>query len=228
MQPSQLHVLPLVLLLSAHCMQTLGCNLCLDGSTITKPDYFIGITDPFAINTCKDLSDALFFFNEDAPECRDARQLSSICGCPVAENVCSICEGLQNIPKPQQVLDGLVDIGLVTNGVTYNCALVESVIHNYATGQAECLELPFDNLRRYCGCPNEDEEESNECTFCPGGEIVPDQSGVDTFINFSNEEIVSCETAKTLAAQTEKGTEVCNQIQRVSTVCGCPVPENAC
>ena len=88
------------------------------------------------------------------------------------------------------------------------------------------MELPFDDLRRYCGCPNE--EESNECTICPGGEIVLDQSGVNTFINVGSDDRVSCEKAQTLAAQTEKGTDICNQIQSISTVYGCPVPDNAC
>ena len=103
-------------------------------------------------------------------------------------------------------------------------------MQRYDTGQAECLELPFDDLRLYCGCPNTmDEEESHECTFCPGGEIVTPQSGVDAFIIIgTNEDKVSCEEAKTLTAKTEKGSEACSQIQRVGTMCGCPVPENAC
>ena len=232
MRPTQLHVLPLVLLLASF-KSTLGlCNLCSDGSTITKPDYFIGVTTPFVLNTCKDLSNALLFFDEDLPECRAARALSAVCGCPVAENACSICEGSQNITRPQQVLDGLVNTpasGIaLAFGIEITCALAESAMQLYDTNQAECLEQPFDDLRRYCGCPNEEGEESNECILCPGGEIVPDQYGVDTFINIGNDNKVSCKKAKTLAAQTEKGTEVCNQIQRVSTVCGCTVPGDAC
>jgi hypothetical protein len=238
MRPSQLHVLPLVILLvtfnSAQC--TPVCTLCSDGSTTTKPDYFIGLTNPVLTNTCQDLSDTVLFFYKDALECQATRGYSALCGCPVAENACSICKGSQNITRPQQLLDGLVDLGdnipanglALTFGNPLTCAFTESVMQLYEAEQTECLELPFDDLHRYCGCPNEDEEESNECTLCPGGEIVPHQSGVDTFINLSNQEIVSCEKAKTLAAQTEKGSEVCNQIQRVSTVCGCPVPENAC
>ena len=91
-----------------------------------------------------------------------------------------------------------------------------------------CLEQTFDDLRRYCVGPSEDGEESNECTLCPGGEIVPPQSGVDMFINIRNEDsIIACEEANTLVTETEKDTEICNQIQRVSTQCGCSVPENA-
>ena len=90
----------------------------------------------------------------------------------------------------------------------------------YDTEQAECLEQPFDGLHRYYGCPSKNEDESNECTLCPGGEIVSIQLGVDMFINTGNP-IITCEEAKTLATETEKGTEVCNKIQRVSTLCGC-------
>jgi len=205
----------------------------LDGSTITKPDYFVGLTIPYVFNTCKELSNALLFVTDDFEGCRNARALSALCGCPVAENACSICKGSQNITKPQQLLEGLVDFpndyfDFLSYGLEVTCAFAESEMQRYDTEQAECLEQPFDDLRRYCGCPSEDGEESNECTLCPGGQIVPDQSGVDMFINTGNEDRVSCEKAKSLAAKTENGTEVCNQIQRGSTVCGCPIPENAC
>jgi hypothetical protein len=239
MLPSQLHVLPLVLLLSTfkgtHCF--LSCSLCSDGSIVTKPDYFLGWTIPVVVNTCKDLSDILLFFDADSDEYRGITSYSAICGCPVAENACSICEGSQNITKPKQVLDGLVDFTLVNcldfdllsaNGIAFTCAFAESHMQRFQTGQAECLELPFDDLRRYCGCPSEDGEESNEYTLCPEGEIVPPQSGVDTFINIRNEDTVFGEEDKRLVAQTEKGVGVCNQIQRLSTLCGCPIPENAC
>ena len=240
MLPSQRHVFSLVLLLStfkgSHCFQS--CSLCSDGSTVTKPDYFIGWTNPYVINTCKDLSDGLLFIDADSDACFEIRSWGAICGCPVAENSCSICEGSQKITKPQQLLDGLVDFTGVDsfpldsfseNGIAFTCTLQESRMQRLQTGQAECLELPFGDLRRYCGCTSDDEEESNECTLCPGGEIVPAQSGLDTFINIGNEDaIVTCKEAKVLVAETEKGTEVCNEIQRVSTRCGCPIPENAC
>jgi len=229
MRLSHLIILPLALLLATFKI-ALGCSLCLDGSAITKPDYVIGLTDPIPLSTCKDISDALLFFPEDLDLCLSAKALGSICGCPVAENACSICEGSQNITRPQQLLDGLVDFESEpsTFGLALTCALVESGMQVYDTGQAECLEQPFDDLRRYCGCPSEDENESNECTFCPGGEIVPDQPGVDTFIDTGKDNLVTCVEAKTLVAETEKGTEVCNNIQSVSTLCGCPIPENAC
>ena len=229
MRPSHLIIFPLALLLATFKC-ALGCSLCLDGSAITKPDYVIGLTDPIPLNTCKDISDALLFFPEDLDLCLSAKALGSICGCPVAENACSICEGSQNITRPQQLLDCLVDFENEpsTFGLALTCALVESGMQVYDTGQAECLEQPFDDLRRYCGCPSEDENESNECTLCPGGEIVPDQPDVDTFITIGNDNLVTCEEAKTLVAETEKGTEVCNNIQSVSTLCGCPIPENAC
>ena len=128
MRLSQLLVLPVVLLLSTF-KSTLGlCSLCLDGSTITRPDYVLGLTDPFLINTCKDLADALSLFPEDSDPCLSARALSALCGCPVAENACSICEGSQNITRPQQLLAGLVDFENepAMSGLALTCALVES------------------------------------------------------------------------------------------------------
>jgi hypothetical protein len=232
MRRSHLIILPLALLL-ATLKSALGCSLCLDGSTITKPDYVIGLMGIIPLNTCKDLSDVLVFIGDDSDRCINARGVSALCGCPVADNACSICKGSQNITRPQQLLDGLVDFENepYTFGLALTCALVESGMQVYDTGHEECLKIPFDGLRRYCGCPSEDEDESNECTLCPGGEIVPDQSGVDAFINIGDEDLdsfISCKDVKTLVAQTEKGTDACNEIQSVSTLCGCPIPENAC
>ena len=201
-RPLHLHVrkLPLVLLLSTFKSALGLCNLCLDGSTITRPDYFIGITDPILLNTCKDIRDALLLFPEDSDLCLSARALSALCGCPVAKNACSICAGSQNITRPQQLLASLMDFENepAMSGLALTCALVESGMQVYYTGRAECLEQPFDGLHRYCGCPSEDGEESNACTLCcPGGEeIVPGQLGVDMFIDIGNEDHVSCEIAK--------------------------------
>jgi hypothetical protein len=95
-------------------------------------------------------------------------------------------------------------------------ALVHPVMQVYETGHAECLGQQFDDLRRCYVCPSQDEEEINECTLCPGGEIVLDDSGITTC---RSPGYMSCEDANTLVSQTEKGTELCNEIQRVSTIC---------
>ena len=118
----------------------------------------------------------------------------------------SICEGSQKLIKPQQLLDGLVDLGEANRltliyGLALTCAITESVMQRYDTGQAECLELPFDDLHLFCGCQNTmDEEENNECTFFLGAKLFHhNRASVET-----NEDKVSCEKAKTLAAQTER------------------------
>jgi len=135
MQPSQQYVLSLVLLLLATFKSTFGiCSLCSDGSTVTNPDYFIGWKELIVVNTCKDLSDIVLFLEIDSDECREVRLWSTICGCPVAKNSYSICEGSQNITKPQQLLGGLVDFTevesfdfdlLSANGIAFTCALQE-------------------------------------------------------------------------------------------------------
>jgi hypothetical protein len=112
MRPSQLNILSFGLLLATFKSTRGQCNFCLDGSAITKPDYFVGLKIPFVLNTCKDINDALFFAIEavgsEAGLCREAQKLGALCGCPVPENACSICEGSQTITKPQQSLEGLV------------------------------------------------------------------------------------------------------------------------
>ena len=208
---------------SAQCF--LECTLCLDGSTTTKPDHFIGLTSPYVLNTCKEFSNALLSVDNDSKLCVAARTLGVICGCSVQENACPICEASQNITRPQQSLDGLVVIPDFANeefGLAFTCALAESMMQVSQIRQAECLmwQPSVDDLCCYCGCPSEDEEEeSNECTLCPGGESIPPQSGVDTFIKIGkNEDKVSCEKAKTLAAQTEKDSEVAYATKSIELV----------
>ena len=55
-------------------------------------------------------------------------------------------------PDLNKLLAGLMDFENepATSGLALTCALVESGMQVYDTGQAECLEQPFDGLRRYC------------------------------------------------------------------------------
>ena len=65
----------------------------MNGSTIAEPDYAVDSPDPILLKAGEDLRDALLFIVEDSDLCFDARAISALCGCPVAENSCFIWEG---------------------------------------------------------------------------------------------------------------------------------------
>jgi len=216
------------------------CNLCFDGEAITKPDYTLSLTDPIPLETCQDLSDILTLIAEDDTLCSAARAVSTLCGCPnVPPNACTICGA--NTTRPQQNLDGLVDLGGVDFfGLAPTCELVESGINGLNQDDKDCLALPMDGLKLYCGCPNAENEGGNSnndaCPICPGGEILPDRPEDDfIFLTLNSvpaptpgDNTISCKEAKVLAKGEESGSVLCGDIRLGSTACGCPVPENAC
>ena len=208
------------------------CELCFDGEAITKPDYALGLTEPVTIGTCQDLVSLLAFIPEDDDLCSAARAVSTLCGCPnLPPNACTICGS--NMTRPLQNLDGLVNLGDNVDffGLSPTCALVESGINSFNENDQDCSNLPMDELQNYCGClMNEDEgEDDNSCTVCPGGEILSrdDLQLLSITLNADRSEI-TCAQAQELVKGEERGSVLCNDIQRGATRCGCPVPENAC
>lgn len=222
-------VLVLFLVAALSKQASAACSLCFDGEEITRPSYALGLKDPITINTCQDLVNVLAFIPEDDALCSAARSVSTLCGCPnLAPNACTICDSMT---RPLQNLEGLVDLGDVEYfGLTPTCALFESGINVFQKEDQDCSVLPMEDLQLYCGCASDENESNSACTLCPGGEIVPDDPQHDFFYLLlnSNEVQISCSEAKELVKEEEPGSTLCTDIQRGSTVCGCPVSENAC
>lgn len=216
-----------------------ACDLCFDGESITRPEYILGLTDPIPVKTCGDLAELLLFVDEADDACTTARAASALCGCPhFPPGACTIC-GSQKMTMPLQNLDGLVDLGeLDFLGLTPTCALVDSGIKIFNNESNGCLDLPMTDLQLYCGCLSgtEDPGASDACSLCPGGEIVPDSSEYafagleltsDITVNDYPDRVL-CKDAEMLTKGEKSGSDLCNDIQRGSTACGCPVPDNAC
>lgn len=225
-------MLALAIILSTLLLWTQACYLCIDGEKITKPEYVLGLTDPVSIQTCQDLVNLLGFIPEEDELCVAARAVSTLCGCPnVRPNACTICG--QNMTRPLQNLNGLVDLNVDFFGLEPTCALVESGINRFHVDDEECASLPLDELQMACGCVDDDnqgDDDDTVCTLCPGGEIVPGpiNEGLRLTLTSTNEEQISCSEAQQLVQGEQRGSVLCNDIQRGSTRCGCPVPEHAC
>lgn len=226
--------LRLLLLLSLSTEALGGCNLCADGSDVEKPDFVLDIKEPVPLKTCRDLSNALVFVDAGSDNCFKTQALGRLCGCPVTEGSCSICQGGEEVLKPLQLLEGLIDmsneeelLGRPTR-VERTCGYADSIISQYQSGDQKCLDLPYDDLRRYCGCPG-DEEQSNQCTLCPGGEILPTSTDLSTIHFTLNGDLLTCQDAQELADREEQGSFTCSAMQSIASLCGCPSPrENSC
>lgn len=209
---------------------TAACDLCFEGEAITKPDQVLDLTNPVPIKTCQDLIGLLVFIPEDDEICSTAQGVGTLCGCPNRPPYsCTICG--DNMSRPLQNLDGLIDLGSVDFfGLAPTCALIESILNTVPKQEQEaCMHLPMKELQQYCGCPSE-ENEPRSCTLCPGGEVVPvlpEHNFVEIRLGSTGNQI-SCSEAHAQVKEEESESELCNDIQSGSTACGCPVPENAC
>lgn len=211
-----------------------ACPLCVNGEEITNPVKRLGITNPLSLETCLDLSNAVGFLAEGSELCLQSRALGGLCGCPVPPTACTICAQGSNMTQPLQVLDGLVELDEsgTSFGLDTTCELVESAIGLYDETAQLCLDLPFDKLRSYCACsgtPSDEEimvvENTATCNICVGGELLWDVSE-SSFIY--QERLITCRDAVQLASSTVKGSDVCKLIQDAGTICGCPIPDDAC
>lgn len=204
------------------------CTLCENGEAIAKPEYFLGIEDPLPLGKCRDLDISLAAFVEAGSGlCEYSRALSTLCGCPRSEKACSICG--ENMTRPQQLLDGLVDLSILDLSIPLDitCEYVESAMNRMAVDSDDCTALPIPAMEKYCGCPSTLEttdggglgDGESICSFCPGGEIVPPERIERYYVdNFYCPDLF--ETAKHL----EKGSNDCKRIQKLSSKCGCPIP----
>lgn len=241
---SFLSILTLLMLWSVAVLKQAraACDLCFDGEPISKPEYVLDLTDPVPIRTCGDLAGLLLFVDENDEACTASRAASTLCGCPNSPpDACTICAGSGKITKPLQNLDGLVDLGVLGFfGIAPTCALVDSGIRTFNRESDSCLNFAIGDLQLYCGCSSGTEEgdhpASDVCTLCPGGEIVPDFSDYAFAMLELDSDVASneypsrilCRDAERLVKGVTAGSELCEAIQRGSTGCGCPVPDNAC
>ena len=154
-----------IVLLVSTFKSTLGfesCNLCADGSTITKPDHLLGITSPYMRNTSKDLIDALLIIRSEELLCDRSRFYAAHCGCPVLLDPCTLCSDGSSITKPDKVIYVYGDGQFMDTCQDFNDRFL--VIPNDSrtcngAGSAYGVE---------CGCPIF----GDPCTMCKGGALM--------------------------------------------------------
>jgi hypothetical protein len=125
------------------------CTLCQDGSPVTMPNSMIEIPG-YPKLSCLAIYDLIpsLFPDESAPECTLARQVSSLCGCPIMPNSCSLCSGGSNVTRPDILMEEFTDIFL---GNVPTCLWVEAYLRSFDQDHEICL-TSREIISSQCGC----------------------------------------------------------------------------
>lgn len=225
---------------------TYACSPCANPNAEIDPAFGskpLGLTDPIPITSCETLVSTLLFIPEESELCTDAKALGSYCGCAVETSACQICGGEGLLEGPGRVLDNsmLETLGndFDARGLAITCDLVESSINRFDSTEQQCLDVPLEELKAFCGCivvggegetPTDDEnaepEIENSCSMCAGGEILTEYTW--NIILMGDGKRYPCQHFADLAKQTSPNTQECNDIQDVTFLCGCAEAANAC
>ena len=169
---------------------------------------------------------------DDVPLCWTLRNVSSICGCPIAEGGCNLCGG--EVGGEQTVGNPNLEVPILLqeqfDGFIPTCELFEAYLFN-VPGQSSTCTLAQDILEDYCGCSNVavDNADSSRipCSLCPNGENITLPKKLLGLEGLPLQTCAELDEATNLFLS--EGQELCELMQSVSTYCGCPAPiENSC
>lgn len=216
------------------------CTVCTDGSPITLPNKtFVLKGSP--INQCDKLVTAAKNTETTSPLCSGAIQVvGTICGCPVPQGGCTLCQNGDRVTNPDAVLldFSVRDFfpGLPESNPT--CEVLEALIHHRLSGTGFCLEAQVSTYER-CGCeaPIIDSNISSTaqdaqtavpielCTVCRDGAemLYPDKP---LFLADTN--IRTCRDMSQVANFAPLDSPECIGFQAISSFCGCEAVVNQC
>lgn len=135
------------------------CSVCKDGSEITNPEGYIGMTEPVALLDCKSLNAIIPFLGVETDECIGSQALGTICGCPIPEGACRFCGEGVSVTSPRLEVDSLIDYEFIFPAPPsriYDCEFVEAGLHGMEEGSEMCAYAK-DKLGGPC-CGQEEED----------------------------------------------------------------------
>lgn len=208
------------------------CSLCRDGAAMGNPGRLIPNLGVLGGLECVQIDDLLgrLYPNSSHPECQSVQALGTMCGCPEADNTCSLCPNGNKVSRRERELPFLQDLFA---GLIPNCEMMEAYFLSTenSTGTGLCL-VAQDYMADYCGCYDDDDDDNEEpprdeneqhppCSLCAtsGTEIAfPDkQLGLE---DFPFDTCADLQNAAGLLLQ--HGTEQCSNMQELGAYCGCP------
>jgi hypothetical protein len=134
------------------------CTLCGDGSDVTKPNYVVRIPG-YPEVSCASIANLIpsLLPDETVPECSLARQVSSLCGCPVIPGSCSLCA---NGSMPINLHVEVEEFAGIFGGNVPSCELVDAYLRSYDPLDDICV-ASREEIASICGCLNIDQSSSH-------------------------------------------------------------------
>ena len=209
-----------------------SCTVCVTGDPITLPDEHLGLLEPVPMVDCAAMDSLAVFLTVGSSDCDGVQSIGSLCGCPKRENACTLCGNDGQITRGNHTLQPIpADL---PRGLRYDCDVLEAQLNVLTQDNDVCLARQTDQrLLRECGCsnyqePTQQEQEQQQlqrepCTLCPFGLEA----------NFSNARVddlfgTECSVLGGAVAEYDLGSNECQRVQNLSSLCGCPVSRDAC
>ena len=151
------------------------------------------------------------------------------------------------IPTPESVLSNpqgdLPFLSFLFGGVVPTCELYEAYLHNFNDTTSDCI-VGQEFLSQYCGCPslssssldipstpamnNNDNDSTNTaptpCNLCPSGANMTTPNANISIPGFP---FRTChELNDAVIFLTDEGSPQCDLVQSISSLCGCPPPQD--
>jgi hypothetical protein len=125
------------------------CTLCNDGSAVTLPNYLVQIPG-YPELSCSSVASLIpsLLPDDTVPECTLARQVSSLCGCPVIPGSCSLCKDGTKASKRHVELEEFAEI---FGGNIPTCELVEAYLRSFNKSHEIC-SASRESVATRCGC----------------------------------------------------------------------------
>ena len=204
-----------------------ACNLCPDGSKVSKPnlvvpiifkDQFDGITP-----TCELFEAYLHNVEEANSTCTLAQQvLSDYCGCSSNQDSssgasCQLCPNGEKITSPNKTLD-------IDSFPLQNCQDLDNATKLFLEEGSETCTL-LQSVGTFCGCPPAIE---NGCSLCHDRLTAANQSKLLPFLEKEFGFIPTCGLLEAVLTREPDGSESCARSQILGSYCGCAPIENHC
>lgn len=137
------------------CVSAAPCTVCRDGSAVTLPEKKVQISALYPEMQCSSLDSLIpnLFPDENSEECGLIHQFSTLCGCPIPENACTLCPDGLAVGAPDAVLNENYAALIPDPDLPPTCDLVQSYLHSVSKQDELCVFSQYDAVTS-CGCSN--------------------------------------------------------------------------
>lgn len=134
-------LLCLILTIGHLCVSAAPCTVCRDGSAVTLPEKKVQISALYPEMQCSSLDSLIpnLFPDESSEECGLIHQFSTLCGCPIPENACTLCPDGLAVGAPDAVLNENYAALIPDPDLPPTCDLVQSYLHSVSKQDDLCV-----------------------------------------------------------------------------------------